>query len=102
MGAYGRIGAAAVVAGSTLTILQMLIWFNSQTVIWTSGGTTPGDQVVRFFFLESIFLLLIVLGSYSLYRGLEPPVGRTSVRWRAGEVLVNALESREDGRIGVA
>ena len=101
MGAYVRIGAAAVAAGSTLIILQMLIWFNSQTVIWTSGGTTPGDQVVRFFFLESIFLLLIVLGSYSLYRGLEPPVERTSVRWSAVEVLVNALKSRRDVRIGV-
>src|SRR3989441_7878573 len=102
MGAYGRIGAAAVAAGSTLTILQMLIWFNSQTVIWTSGGTTSGDQVVRFFFLESLCLLLIVLGSYSLYRGLEPPVEGTSLRWSAVEVLVKAVKSRRDVRIGVA
>ena len=102
IGAYGRIGAAAVAAGSTLVLLQMLIWFYSQTVIWTDGETTAGGQVARFFLLESVCLLLIVLGSYSLYRGLEPSVGRADGRWSAAEVLVNAVKSRRDVRIGVA
>ena len=101
MGAYGRIGAAAVAVGSTLTLLQMLIWFYAQTVIWTSGGTTAEGQVTSFFFLESASLLLVLLGSYSLYRGLEPPIGRADGRWSVAEVLVNAVKSRRDVRIGV-
>ena len=101
IGAYGRIGAAAVAAGSTLVLLQMLIWFYSQTVIWTSGGKAAEGQVARFFFLESVCLLLILVGSYSLYRSLEPPAGRADGRWSAAEVLVNALKSRRDVRIGV-
>ena len=101
IGAYGRIGAAAIAAGSTLVLLQMLIWFYSQTVIWTSGGTTAEGQVAGFFFFESVCLLLILLGSYSLYRGLEPSAGRTDGRWSAPEVLVNAVKSRRDVGIGV-
>ena len=101
MGAYGRIGAAAVAVGSTLILLQMLIWFYAQTDIWTSGGTTAGGQVARFFFLESVSLLLVLLGTYSLYRGLEPPLGRAEGRWSIAEVLVIAVKSRRDVRIGL-
>src|SRR5207245_7976392 len=101
MGAYGRIGAAAVAAGSTLIILQMLFWFYAQRGIWTSGGTTAEGQVISFFLLESVCLLLIVLGSYSLYRGLEPPAGRADGGWSIAEVLLNAVKSRRDVRIGV-
>jgi len=101
MGAYGRIGAAAVAAGSALIILQMLFWFYAQTVIWTSGGTIAEGQVISFFLLESVCLLLIVLGSYSLYRGLEPSAGRVDGGWSAAEVLLNAVKSRRDVRIGV-
>ena len=100
-GDYRSIGAAAVGAGSTLILLQMLIWFYAQTVIWTSGGTTAQGQVAGFFLLESVWLLLIVLGSYSLYRSLEPPIRRADGRWSVAEVLVNAVRSRGDVRIGV-
>ena len=100
MGAYGRIGAAAVAAGSALIILQMLFWFYAQTVIWTSGGTIAEGQVISFFLLESVCLLLIVLGSYSFYRGLEPSAGRADGGWSAAEVLLNAVKSRRDVRIG--
>lgn len=101
MSSYGRIGGVAVGAGSTLILSQMLIWFYAQSVIWTSGGTAAEEQVAGFFLLESVCLLLIVLGSYSLYRGLEPPAGRADGRWSAVEVLVSALKSRRDMRIGV-
>src|SRR5712691_7427386 len=101
MGAYGRIGATAVAAGSALILLQMLIWFYSQTVIWTAGGTAAEGEVARFFLLESVSLLLILLGSYSLYRGLNPQTGRADGRLSAVEVLVNAVKSRRDVRIGV-
>src|SRR2546425_3165113 len=101
MSAYGRMGAGAVAAGSALIILQMLFWFYAQPVIWTSGGTTAEGQVISFFLLESVCLLLIVLGSYSLYRGLEPAARRADGRWSAVEVLLNAVKSRRDVRIGV-
>jgi len=101
MGEYRSIGAVAVGAGSALILLQMLIWFYAQTVIWTSGGTTAQGQVAGFFLLESVWLLLIVLGSYSLYRSLEPPIRRADGRWSVAEVLVNAVRSRGDVRVGV-
>src|SRR5438445_13492629 len=79
----------------------MLSWFYAQTVSWTSGGTTAQGQVAGFLLLESVWLLLIVLGSYSLYRSLEPPIRRADGRWSVAEVLVNAVRSRGDVRIGV-
>ncbi len=94
---HGTIGAVAVGAGSVSIFFQMFFWFQAQTVIGSEGS-----QVVGFFFLELVSILLILLGSYSLYRSIESSGRRGDGGWSVVEVFRMVMNSRRDIRIGVA
>jgi len=94
-------GVLAVGAGSILTLLQMGTWVSAQERIWAIGGPEVAGEVLRFFLLEILALVLIVAGGYTLYRYVRGQTPNGDGAWRIGDVLQNALNSRIDVRVGV-
>ncbi len=92
----GTIGAVAVGAGSISILLQMFFWFQVQTMIGTGDS-----EVVGFFLLELVWIFLVLLGTYSLYKSFEGSEGLPSGGWGVVEVLKSVMRSRRDIRVGM-
>ncbi len=100
-GPLRTLGFVATGAGSLLILIQMAIWSYVQGTIWTIGGSAAAGRVVSFFLLESICLVLIVAGGYSLYKSVEGETPPGDGTWNVADVIRSALDSRRDVRVGV-
>ncbi len=97
LGVYGLIGLSSLLIGGLTSMLNMYLWTRLQYILVLTSNDGVLNEVIRFYVIHILSIASILLGIYSLFRGIS------SYRVLDGSIvsiLGDVLRSRKYRRFG--